>query len=781
MGIEIDKRKIDNTNSTYKNVGKIVNGDETNIYYTTVFQINADKSYETLTNKANYNEFYKKYLNKFDELDNYAYHLTFPYFNEKKYEFTSNPLILGKKLVDWIFGLTEFPNKELIEFYKNLKLEFDLSDDSTIVKRWKANEAYFSGNLKEASDEYNELFEYAINFNDFPVWYLDDICIDGRNILHQYENTINMFTFDNKYQRKIDTNKHKLTYPDVDRIKSEIFDKLSKTIFNNKTKSKYTVIYGIGLEECFKQIQQLVYLTVFYGSITHMKLIRELVSNVMYMYAITFEDEDFYKMTLKMLFLSGEFKKYKNLYNKIKLEYNFVHDEEYINSLIEIRKSLFKFEKEKNNIFLYDVYGQYIDDSLFDELTNNIYSIVDINKNYPINIVSDAFKSVGNNILRNKRIGDLLNILKSYFENNYSRFYIDFGRIINEIKVKELSKTDFENYQYIIDSLIRNKNHINFDISNCVIKIKQRDPKIKKYDELFKNKGTTENILYNIEIDNNELEAIKNIVNIFKKRHIEREKNPSVFNDYWNVYNIGVSIFEPQKYNDKVKDFILKEYYPLAKEIISSKNEILYEKIRHIKLLSHLAMVEENEEILNDIYLTIHNSLEISSKNNFLEFGNMHYKNKNDLIINTMMCDVIMKKSTFDEVLNNYIEMIIKSTENIEEVLRCVEIINNYFKIKSVGIIEKEFILFNICYNVNDVDIRNKTVIMSDIFMDVNIYKEKIMKILESRVKNIIFEECKGYLNLITKLDNKDIFNNIIKELKNNRNYYIKYFSNKYL
>ena len=394
MGIEIDNRKINNSNSTYQNVEKVINGDETNVYKTTVYQINMDSSYELLTNKVNYNEFYKKYLNKFDELDNYAYNLTFPHFNDKKYEFTSKPLILGKKIVNWIFGLSDFPDKELIEFYNNLKLEFDLSDDSTICRRWQANFAYFNGDLKKALNEYDKLFEYAVDLNDFPEWYLDDICIDGRNIFQQYENTINKFTLYNKYQRKINSNKHKLSYPDVDRIKSEIFESLSKTIFSNKTKSKYTTIYGIGLENCFKQIQQLLYLTVFYGSITHMRLIRKLISNIMYMYAETFEDEDFYKLTLKMLFLSGEFKKYRNLYNKIKLKYFFVNSKEFINSLIEVRKSLFKFELDKNNIFLYDIYGRYINDLLFDELTADIYSIIDIKNEYQINIISNAFKAI---------------------------------------------------------------------------------------------------------------------------------------------------------------------------------------------------------------------------------------------------------------------------------------------------------------------------------------------------------------------------------------------------
>ena len=782
MEIKTDNRKIDNSNAVYNNVDKVVNGDEkTFIFAQTIYQINSEQSYETITNQVNYNEFFKNYINKFDELDNYAYNSVFPYFKDKKYEFTSIPLVLGKKMIDWVFGLCEFPNKELFNFYSIIKSEFDFGDDSTICKRWDANFAYFNHNLNLASKKYDELFDFAIKTNDFPVWYLDDICIDGRNILHQYENTINKYTFDNRYQQRLDKNKHKLSYPDIDRIRSEIFNDLSKTIFDNKTKSKHTVIYGIGLENCFKQIQQLLYLTVFYGSITHMRLIRELISNIMYMYAETFEDEDFYKLTLKMLFLSGEFKKYRNLYNKIKLKYCFVNSEEFINSLIEVRKSLFKFELDKNNIFLYDIYGRYINDLLFDELTADIYSIIDIDKEYQINIISDAFKAIGNNILRNKKISELLDLLAIYFKKEYSRFYIDFGKIVNEIRVEELSESDFNSFQFIIDSLIKNKEHINFDFSDCIIKIKKRKPKIKKYDKLFNNNDSTENILYNVEIRDNELEAIKSIVNIYRQRHEEREKNPGVFVGYCNDYNIGTSIFSSERYKDETKNFILNKYLPLAKEIITSKNEILYEKIRHIRLLARLLMVEKDEKIINDIYLMIHNSIEISNPHKLFDFENIHYKDKTDLIVNVMMCDVILNKIEYDEVLNRYIEIAINNYDNIEEILNCVEIINEYLKPKTKSIIEKQYVLFNICYKIDDIDIRNKTVILSDIFIGVDKYQDQIFDILKQRIENIIFEECKGYLNLIRKQENRNLFNDIISSLKNNRNYYIKYISNKYL
>ena len=368
-----------------------------------------------------------------------------------------------------------------------------------------------------------------------------------------------------------------------------------------------------------------------------------------------------------------------------------------------------------------------------------------------------------------------------YFEKEYSRFYIDFGRIVNEINIDELSENDFDNFQFIIDSLIKNKQHINFDFSDCIIKIKQRSPEIKKYDKLFSNKGSNENILYDIEIKNNELEAIKNIVNIYKERHIKREKSPGTFVEYGNDYNIGTGIFSQERYKGKTKKFILEEYLPLAKEIITSKNEILFEKIRHIKLLAHLLMVENNKEIKNEIHSMIHSSIEVHIPDQTFILDNIHCKNKNDLVVNVMMCDVILNKGEYDEVLNKYIEIAINNEENIEEVLNCVKIINDYVRNKSKSIIEKQYILFNLCYNVDDVDIRNKAVSMSEIFIGIDDYQNKILDILNKRIQDITFEECRGYFNLIRKQENKEPFNKIINGLKNNRNYYIRYISNKYL
>ena len=145
------------------------------------------------------------------------------------------------------------------------------------------------------------------------------------------------------------------------------------------------------------------------------------------------------------------------------------------------------------------------------------------------------------------------------------------------------------------------------------------------------------------------------------------------------------------------------------------------------------------------------------------------------------MCDVILNKMEYSEALNRYIEIAINNPNNIEEILNCVAIINDFLKIKSNDILKNQYILFNICYKIDDIDIRNNTVILSDVFIGFDKYQDRILNLLKQRIENITLEECKGYFNLIRKQEDKDLFSDIINALKTNRNYYIKYISNKYL
>ena len=191
---------MNNQDATFNNNGNVINGNVNNqkIY---IF-VNSDKDFEQITGKNNYSKFYKKYILKFKELDDYALSLIYPDFINKSFEFSSNTLIFGKKIINWIYGIDEFPKKEIVEFYNDLKMDFEFNDNSIIVKRWNANIAYFSSDLQVASENYGKLYDELILRKDIPKWYIDDMCIDGRYILKQYEGTKNKCSYNSKYQKK---------------------------------------------------------------------------------------------------------------------------------------------------------------------------------------------------------------------------------------------------------------------------------------------------------------------------------------------------------------------------------------------------------------------------------------------------------------------------------------------------------------------------------------------------------------------------------------------------
>lgn len=74
-------------------------------------------------------------------------------------------------------------------------------------------------------------------------------------------------------------------------------------------------MFGIGLENLFNLIQEAVYISVLYGSITQLRLVRNIFSNIMALYSDNFDDIEFYKLTLKLKVLAGKFDDFKKIYN----------------------------------------------------------------------------------------------------------------------------------------------------------------------------------------------------------------------------------------------------------------------------------------------------------------------------------------------------------------------------------------------------------------------------------------------------------------------------------
>lgn len=786
--MEIRNNEMKNKNVNIEN-GDMINGDKitettiiNNNYYMTLentpqlaeFLIGTSKE-----NKEEYSDLYKKYINKFKELENYAMSLIYPKFIKKEYNFSSNTLRFGKKIVDWIFGISEYPFNEIEILYKELREEFEIKEESILGKRWNANKMYFEGKLLDAKNGYIDLKNDINSNNEIPYWLKDDILIDGRNILNKYDNSMDQYTYQNPFQEEINKNKHKLSYPDVDRIKADIFEKVSENVFNNKNKGKYTTIIGIGLEDILNNIQNLAYITIFYGSITHLKLVRILIAEVMYMYADTFEDEEFYKITLKMLFLAGERKKYKNLFNKVKLDYHFVNSRLFVNELVSSLDTTISFEKLGNEIFIYDLYGRILENEIYNGFESRMLDNIEITEDYHMLYITDIFKSIPSNLSRFNDISRLLRIIMDYLEKDYSRFFYEFGKILNNIDIKTLSEENFKIYKSIIDKILTLKDRNIINISYAIINIKEYKPEIRDYDEILSKKKTFESIIYNLEDDRNIRDSLKDIIEICKDRYKEREDNPGVAVGYGTEYYLESNFFIKEVYEEKTRDIIIKEYIPLAKLILPSENQFIKEKVKIIKTLSYILLVEEDKKIKEDIINSINNSEFSKYEEDFTE---SRKKTKEDLKNNILMANYIYENIKVNQLFSKYLERSLNDPSQIEEILNCIKIIKDKLNGNKEFNPKLFYYFFINAYKENDIEIRNKLIELSDIFINTDC-EEEILEMLNDCVDNLSYEECVGYIKLLRKVQKNEIYKykKIIEKLKNNANYNVRIMVEKYI
>ena len=243
---------------------------------------------------------------------------------------------------------------------------------------------------------------------------------------------------------------------------------------------------------------------------------------------------------------------------------------------------------------------------------------------------------------------------------------------------------------------------------------------------------------------------------------------------------MGNNIFKKEIYKDtEVRDFIISKYLPLAKAIILSEKETIYEKIKHIKFLTFLILVEKDKVILKDIFNNVQKSRNISSGSSF--FFDTRVKDKIDLEINIKMFDTIFGNVSYDVCLFYYLELALNNRNYIEEILDCILILKKYMNNNNEDILEKLYFIFCISFE-EDISIKSKAINISEIFFNTE-YQEEIMILIEKDISNMIPEEVTAYVNLINNLKKQKyyIFSDLINMLNKNNNYNVRYFINNYL
>lgn len=757
--------KIDGAN------GKMINGDNSETITYNTYNI----FYPEVTTKNEYSEFYYKYVNKFEELEGYLFSNLFWSYQKEKYNFNSVSLQFGKAIIDWVIGKKDFPIQLLEQFQNELKSEFDINEDEVIEKRWVAMLEYFRGNIESSITIYQELLIKIKSGEQIESYFKDDILIDGRNINIQYNDKNNKYKLKDEFQEEINKNRHILANPIYDRIKTNIYEAAHKNSFGYKHKSKHTIIYSNGLENICNEIQKLIYVTIFYGSITHLKLSRELLSDILYLYADALEDEELYLSSLRMLLLSNNTKKFEQLFNSLKCKTSKIHSNEFISSLLNQRNTVIKFYIDNYNCFLYKLFGKYLLEDEYLKLENIILSKIGINEKININNIYDSLKALKSNVSRIDNKEKLFQIFLSYFENGYSRFYMEIAEIINLIEVEELNKNELEVFSKILDKLIVEEEKHSLNIIDAIVNYK-KTTNTDKYDEII-YKEPHNIIVNNIIEEKDNYSTVEKIIDIMEERVNQRENSPSVFTGYANEYTIGRDSFKKENYTKKLEDLILTRYIPFAKTILASKNQTIYEKIRHIKMLSNLLM-ENNTEKYRNIMLDIVDKINLESVYDD-EFRNRTIE---DLSNNKKMLEFLLDIISQEEMINTFCKDIFDNEDNILEVLKCFNCINEKIELKDANLENQLYFTYIYSYNRDfDIDVKCKSYSILKILLKTK-YKIDIIELMNNNANVCTFEEAREIIKVLLY---EKIENQYIKEIKEklleNNNYNIRRITNRYL
>lgn len=757
--------KIDGMNS------KMINGDSTEYTIYNTFNIfNAE-----VTNRNEYSEFYYKYVNIFEELKGYLFENLFWNYQKADYNFRSISLQFGKAIIDWVIGKKDFPIQLLEQFQNELKTEFEISEDDIIKERWIAMIEYFKGNIEGSIEIYQDLLIKVKSGEKIEAYFKDDILIDGRNINAQFNNENNKYKLKDEFQEEINKNRHILANPIYDRIKTNIYEAAHKNSFGYKHKSKYTIIYSNGLENICNEIQKLIYVTIFYGSITHLKLSRELLSDILYLYADALEDEELYLSSLRMLLLSNNTKKFEQLFNSLKCRTSKIHSNEFISSLLNQRNTVIKFYIDNYNCFLYKLFGKYLLEDEYLKLENIILSKIEINEKININNIYDSLKALKSNVSRIDNKEKLFQIFLSYFENGYSRFYMEIAEIINLIEVEELNKNELEVFSKILDKLIVEEEKHSLNIIDAIVNYK-KTTNTDKYDEII-YKEPHNIIVNNIIEEKDNYSTVEKIIDIMEERVNQRENSPSVFTGHANEYTIGRDSFKKENYTKKLENLILTRYIPLAKTILASKNQTIYEKIRHIKMLSNLLM-ENNIEKYRNIMLDIVDKINLESVYDD-EFRNRTIE---DLSNNKKMLEFLLDIISQEEMINTFCKDIFDNEDNILEVLKCFNCINEKIELKDANLENQLYFTYIYSYNRDfDIDVKCKSYSILKILLKTK-YKIDMIELMNNNANVCTFEEAREIIKVLLY---EKIENQYIKEIKEklleNNNYNIRRITNRYL
>jgi hypothetical protein len=498
----------------------------------------------------------------------------------------------------------EFKEHEIDKLI-SLIVDYHTEDNRGIIrKRWESIKYCYNDNVEDAIDSLYEAYNSGIECK-VAEWIVDDILIDKRNlesIMHNQKNII----ADSESQKVLTQKENILYYPVLDRLSKDIYCKIIEEKNKIDISTPYTSNIGTGIDKILSTVGEYFILAVYYGSYTHIKLVRKLLQDIFYNYYKIYNVNEWGFEALRYSILNDNSKFIKDICDRNSNVIS-VCSVDNIDKLYSLATKVdLKYYRDKLKIKIFNHLGYYFSDYRYNIIEKEIIDIFNewlYSIKPTIYLGEDIFKAIQANVNRIS-IRKIVEFLIASLNKKYYRFYDNIFKTIRLIPYSKLNEEQVKELLDIIINIVKDKEekYKYYELKYCLIYLrKTKIEECKRLDDIIENHWGEIKDDYYLEVLEKESEHYKSILGYVEEI---RERNLTQGNGlyYGYVYNPEDIIGKILKYS-KVNILdrqLLQIITEVCKESLSNEKQTVSEKVSCIQLLIYLINISHQYNITFD-------------------------------------------------------------------------------------------------------------------------------------------------------------------------------------
>lgn len=615
----------------------------------------------------------KTYLNMFNSCKDYLWMvLGLPTPDRSKREPTSSLEILGFALLDWVAGKRDFPWESL----KSVKDKIiDLQGKSWVESRIIAFHSYFiEFNIEKTIALLYSAKRRAVESNA-PQWVINDILIDIRNMEYAKMNHQGVW-FESKAQSELNKSNSDVFYPYIDRLHSNFWDKTFNEFLDRRIDSIYTQHLGGNLKYVLLDLEKLIFVSIAYGSITHVLMIREYLAKILFMYGEIYQSNELTYKALKMFILSGDSKTtrriFENCWSKLYLEV-----QKNLNDIWELTSFInTNNQREIMQALLFEKLGYYFDDINFKKHLELIFSFAE-KEHFLESLIVSSLKAIQNNISRTDS-DKVVKLVILYLERGWIRVIDNMFQLLCRVNWEDVCDEHSKLIVSMITPLLFD-NPVGYASENRLIITmrKNLESETNHWDRLVEEKWSHfDKQIYRFEtktVDQKEaIDALQQNIKILIDRNKEMGRNGSYPVWATDPLKVITAIIENYKSLNVFK-FVEKQLFNIIFEILLNQNQTYGEKTSCMKVLirAKALFVQENYAFQWD-YISKKITEQFSNILKGFEFGFGDIDNKLTLEINLLTFLSMCREGSIEDTILRFIELSNEGTIEEIELVKCL-------------------------------------------------------------------------------------------------------------